>query len=401
MMFLKRMLRPLLSVSSARLATLLFPNRNGCGHSTQAPIQSILLIRLDELGDLVLTTPLIRELRRSFPDAWITLVVQPKLFNLVEPCPYLNEILTFDSDPPKPFRRLRLHRHALQLARQHLQPRHFDVAIVPRWHADAQHASFLAYYSGARRRLGYSENVNSYKRNVNRGLDGLFTDLLSDSNPQHQVTLNLKMLQLLGSSPQSDKLELWSTPDDDAFAQRLLDEAGVHDGETLLAIGPGAGRPWKRWPLSRFIELAKSFGMDSPVRFVGIGAPAEGALGREMRSQLGNRFLNAIGRTTLRQAYSLLKRCTLFVGNDGGAMHLAAAAGLSVVEISWHPSRDSSAAHLESPERFHAWGVPTKIVRPPHPRPPCSDGCTARSPHCILGVETDMVERAVKEFLTT
>ena len=271
---------------------------------------------------------------------------------------------------------------------------------MPRWHADAQHASFLAYYSGARRRLGYSENVNSYKRNVNRGLDGLFTDLLSDSNPQHQVTLNLKILQLLGSSPQSDRLELWSTADDETFAQSLLDEAGIHDGEKLIALGIGAGRPWKRWPLARFIELAKSLGADSTIRFIGVGAPVEELLGREMHDQLGARFLNAVGKTSLRQCYSQLKRCSLFVGNDGGAKHLAAAAGLPVVEISWHAD-DSSAAHLESPERFHAWGVPTKIVRPPHSRSPCSDGCTAHVAHCILEVEVEMVELAVKEFLVT
>ena len=60
-------------------------------------IRSVLLLRLDEIGDVVLTTPLLRELRRNMPHAWITLVVKPGVLNLVELCPHVNEILTFDS----------------------------------------------------------------------------------------------------------------------------------------------------------------------------------------------------------------------------------------------------------------------------------------------------------------
>jgi heptosyltransferase-2 len=260
--------------------------------------------------------------------------------------------------------------------------------------------SFIAYFSGARRRLAFSERVNPYRRNLNRGYDRLFTDLLYDASVQHQVKFGLRVIDFLGGKPQDEKLELWSTHEDEAFVQTLLANAGARKGEMLIAFGAGARRPKRAWPLMRFIQLGQWLIEHYGARIVGIGGAEEEALGREMQNRLGHHFMNAVGKTTLRQSYCLLRHCILFVGNDTGPKHLAAAAGVPVVEISWHAA-DASAMHLESPDRFHAWGVPLRIVRPPHPRKPCTEGCSSTEAHCILGVELEMVEQAVEDLLPT
>src|SRR5262245_1886523 len=146
--------------------------------------RSILVVRLDTIGDLVLTSPFLRELRRSNPHAWITLVVDARFVNLVELCPVVNEVLTFE--PRRRFGKLELHIRALGLARRHLWQRQFDLALLPRWDTDHYHSAFVAYFSGALCRVGYSENVALWKRHYERGLDILFTLILDYLNAKHE-----------------------------------------------------------------------------------------------------------------------------------------------------------------------------------------------------------------------
>jgi len=133
-------------------------------------------------------------------------------------------------------------------------------------------------------------------------------------------------------------------------------------------------------------------------RIVVIGGKGEEALGDEIVRELGHRGINTAGRTTLRQAAALMQRCALYVGNDTGPMHLAAAAGLRVVEISCHP-RDGSRAHPQSPARFGPWRVPHAILQPHAPTAPCTNTCIAEAPHCILNVQVDSVKDAVERLL--
>jgi heptosyltransferase-2 len=125
----------------------------------------ILVILLDEIGDVVLTTPFLRALRRNAPQAWITLVVNPQLFNLVGMCPHVNEVLTFDWGAPVPAALSRQAR-ALRMAATRLWWRRFDIAIIPRGGAHYYHATYLADFSDAPRRVGHSEGVNARKRGL-------------------------------------------------------------------------------------------------------------------------------------------------------------------------------------------------------------------------------------------
>lgn len=113
----------------------------------------ILVIRLDHVGDVVLTIPFLRELRSNTAGSWITLIVRPQLYNLLEKCPSCDEILTFDPTKVVPgplgdlIRRFRM----LKFSIFHLWQKKYELAIQPRWFLDLQDASFLAYFSGAKK----------------------------------------------------------------------------------------------------------------------------------------------------------------------------------------------------------------------------------------------------------
>lgn len=372
--------------------------RQGKTPMVLSEMQRVLVVRLDRMGDVVLTSPFLRELRRNLPKAWITLIVNPGVYNLVELCPYVNEILTFEWNVQRRLPELQKSGRALRLARQHLWRRRFDLAIVPRWDADYYHATFVAYFSGAFHRVGYSDNVNEHKRQVNGGLDQLLSDALPESTLRHEVGYNLEVIRSLGGTIQEDGLEIWTSPEDEAFADWFIKSRGIQSHEVIIGLGPGAGEANKKWPVSRFIKLSTWLSSHYSCRILVIGGPDEAAMGAELAEQLPGKVINAIGQTTLRQTGALLKRCCLYIGNDSGPMHLAAAVGTPVVEICCHP-RNGARMHPRSPGRFGPWGVPNIVVQPEVGQNLCADGCISDQPHCILAIPVERVQEAATRLL--
>jgi ADP-heptose:LPS heptosyltransferase len=360
--------------------------------------RSIVIVRSDGVGDLVLMSPFLRELRRSNPSAWITLVVDSKFLNLVELCPHVNEVLGFDLtysgravDPALVFR-------ALRLSRLHLKPRRFDLALVPRWDADFYHSTYVARFSGAACRVAYSENVDPYKRAVNRGFDLLYTRTLDDRICKHELERNLDFLRAVGGAVANDKLELWLSDEDREAAKRALLSRGVGREDPLICLAVGAGQPKRMWPLDRFVKLGRELQRENGARFVALGGPEDRDRGSRLAMELGPSAINLAGGLTLRQTTAVLETAALVIANDSGPMHLAAAAGAAVLEISCHAS-SGDPNHRNSPARFHPWSKEYAVVQPARPSEPCTKGCESDEAHCILGVTVEMVQEAAKGLL--
>jgi heptosyltransferase-2 len=361
-------------------------------------LQGILVLRIDEIGDMILTTPFLRELRRNAPQAWITLVVKPETRNLVEFCPYVNEVLVFDWRLKGRLAELRRHARAFVFARKHLW-RRFDLAVVPRWGVDYYDATYLAYLSGTPRRVAYSEHCSETKARLNRGYDQLLTQTFDGRGVKHEVELNLDFLQFLGGEVNDSRLELWLTEDDRAFAGKILAAHRVGDGELLIAFSPGSRAMTRCWPLERWIELGRRLKGEFEPRIVILGSEQEKELGACIEKSLGSTVINLVGCATLRQTSAILERCSLTVSNDSGPMHLAGAAGSAVVEISCHP-RGGDPYHGNSPTHFHPWGVPHIVLQPEPAVPPCSNSCNSPVAHCILGIDVESVQQAVRNLLS-
>lgn len=355
-------------------------------------IKSILIVRLDEIGDFVLSTPLIRELRRNAPDAWITLIVKPGVFNLAEKCPYVDEVLQFDrSIRGDRHRRLRhyprviWHYRAIRLSMFRLWHRRIDLAISPRRGEDTYHSTFLTYFSGARRRVGYSEHLTRNKAVQLQNMNCLLTDVLESPPDQHEVHQNLNVLKHLGGIVDSDEVELWLTDEDHVFAKKFIANNGGGAGVVWIAISPGTTVKQKAWPVDRFGRLAARLINDYHCRILIVGGPEDQFLAEEIRQIAGNLVVNGVGRTTLRQTAALLSQCRLMITNCTGPMHIAAAMKTPVVELCCHP-RSGSPANVRSPVRFGPWGTRSIVVQPEKPLAPCTDGCQFMEPHCITQI---------------
>lgn len=368
------------------------------GGSTSAvrDAKNILVIRQDSIGDLVLLSAFLRELRRSNPVAQITLVVDPKVFNLVELCPHVNRVLSVDLSFCGATVSLGKVLEALRFSRQNLRASQFGLALIPRWDADLYHAAYLAAFSGAKRRVGYSEDVLIAKCEVNRGFDRLLTQAIHDRAPKHEVERNLGLLQFAGGTIESSQLELWLSDEDRETARRMMELNGVSETDLVVALGVGAAHRRRRWPLARFVDVGRFLEARHGARIVVVGGAEDSEFGQRVKDAIpGATYF--CGSLSLRQTGALLERVQLTIANDSGPMHLAAAAGSAVVEISCHP-KTGDANHENSPVRFKPWTIDSVVLQPEAPMEPCKNGCGQNHAHCILGVGTKEVKNAA-EFL--
>lgn len=359
-------------------------------------LQRVLVIKLDEIGDAVMLTPFVRELRAHLPKAWITLVVKPQLKDLWETCPYISELLTYD----RPVGPSNLHSHtsAFIFAREKLWKRRFDLAIVPRWDADLYNASILAYFSGARMRIGYSERVIRHKALSNKGFDRLFTEVSSDSTLKHESQRNLDLLKMIGFNGGSTKAELWVDEKDMSLADALLASNGISASDRFACIYPSGGSSeLKQWPAVNFIALGRWLNETYGLKILVAGGPGDEAVCREVSEGIGAGAKNLCGRIGLRVAAAVFKRSQIYIGNDTGPTHIAAAMGTPVLAIF-----GASCHH-----RFAPFGCNCRVISKDLECSVCNQNghadrcakCIYDKPACLETVTVDELKKAVREIL--
>jgi heptosyltransferase-2 len=357
-------------------------------------MRTILVIKLDSIGDMVLATPALRELRRNFPEARILLVATPQTREIVELCPHIDRIMVFEPSGRRVLRPLAwtvgLFRIGWELAAENI-----DLAVVLRWDTDSVGCG-IAFVSGAWVRLGYSERVNSAKAEANCGNDGLLTDVLETMDPGHEVNAGLALIHHIGGAASNSDLELWLADSDRLKAREIVATLGPQSS-CMVGVGIGAREGKRRWPPERYGAVCRS------LRRIGaevilFGSAHDEDEARRISLAAGGGLYDLVGRTTLRENAAILSQCRLVIANDSGLGHIAAAVGVPCVVISCHP-KTGDPLHPNSPRRFRPWGVESRILQPDVPAAPCITGCSASDAHCILAVEPDLVAAAVFELL--
>lgn len=387
--------------------------RGARGTFDPARIENALVARLDELGDVVLFTAFLRAFRNCFPQAHITLIVKPEARALVEHCPYVNEVLVYRQNVARRLRPLLLPWRAFRTAQTQLWSRRFDLAVVPRWDTDTCYATFLAFWSGAPWRVGFSESVHPRKQILNRGFDRLLTHALEDATLKHEVEHSHDLIRFFGGEQNPGRLELWLDEQDQQEASRVWAQHGLGAdqcrvggvGENTLGaadapvvvFGPSGGHSiLKQWPLERFAALGRWLVAERGCRVLVVGGPGEEALGRALEEQIGWGAVDLVGQTTLRQMAALIQRSQLYVGNDSGPLHIASAVGCPVIALF-----GSSCTH-----RYRPWQNAT-VLWHELPCSPCAQ-CHARDrcqtclydqPRCMAAITVEEVQAAVEAQL--
>ncbi len=360
-------------------------------------LKRILVIQPADIGDIIQSIPFLRELRRVRPEAWIGLVVQPSMVNPIELCPYVDEIIPWHWKTLKKWGNA-FNGHLLWwlqstvLAARQLWKNRPDAAISLRWNNDAPQAATLTlmFVSGAPQRVAYLDiphdrvpyRVVDINRLITRGPLRIFL--------QHEVEIQMDLLSHLGAPPAETGLEFWTSTEDGDFADRALEEAGMSGYPRLIGFAPGGAWSLKQWPADRFIALGRWLQEAHQAAIVIFAARSEKDLANRLAAGLvADKTLNMAGRTTIRQMAALLARCHLFVGNDSGPAHVAAASGVPV------------AVFFGGGEftRFRPRGSEHLPFRLDLPCSPCPRYCLLDDPRCVKGIPLDHVKEVISKKL--
>jgi len=383
-------------------------SRNGADSPfRREEVRSILVFDVWAIGDMILSSPLLRELRLSFPGAHITLVAQHYTLALFEHCPYVDEVLPLDVG-------------ALNLlssswaeclkgyvfASRLLQKRDFDLAVGIHWCTDLWVQSSVVYFSQARWRIGFCQNayVSEYKASE---CDVFYTNIIDSEVVLHEVERKLKVIEALGGAPSSDALEIWTDTKDEQYAEALVSIGSKK--QLLVGMGVGTAKPGKQWPTERYAQLAEWLIDEHDAIIVVVGNEKERSFANAVAHRRPGHVINAAGTTTILQCAALLKRCALYIGNDTSTKHMAAAAGVPVVEVSAEAAfrPDGSPASSKLVARWYPWRTRHRIVQPHALSEPCrtKNGfgdfvfCAFDEAHCILAVSVDEVKDAVTSLM--
>jgi ADP-heptose:LPS heptosyltransferase len=317
-------------------------------------LSDILVVKLDEIGDFILSTPFLRGLRASSPRASIWLATSPIVAALARSCPHVDHALaTNDAN-----------------FRATVEQHGFDLAVVPRFDFDRYSASFVAKQSRAARIFGFSERCTPLKAAHNRGFDlRYYTDVLVHDAAAHEVEHNLALLDYLGGCRHGDAVELTLSAADRSAGARLVEEAAARLRHSrVLAVAPGSSYPAKELPVDALAPIAAAAAEAIDAGIVVLGTAPQAAQGRALAERLGGRAVNLCGQLPLAVAASVVSSSAAVISMCSAGGHLAAAFGRPVVVFSCHP-RNGDPGHFHSPVRFRPWAPPSlaMVVQPDEP----------------------------------
>jgi ADP-heptose:LPS heptosyltransferase len=285
--------------------------------------RNILVIDFGQLGDVVLSLPALRAIRERFPHARITVAVGKPGAEVVDLSGYANATLVVDRvalrDGPKLLSIIRILKFVGKVRREH-----FDFVID--LHSLSE-TNLLGFLSGAPKRL--------YSRRPGRSLDYLANfdprpPVEEDHRKRHLIDRYLDVLIPLGVKDADRVPRLRTRAQDEATIDRLLKKEKAETGTPLIGLFPGAGHASRCWPLERFAELADYLARNDSVRVIVFAGPEERAIIPQMRVLFPSSTI-ILDRLTIPQLAAAQARLAVFVSNDTGPMHIAAAVGTPVV----------------------------------------------------------------------
>ena len=300
--------------------------RLGYREKTTYTLTKILIVRLDGVGDFILTSSAIRAIRENFPAADITLVVSNRTFALAQLCPYVNEVLNFDINFNKK-NNLEIISKITEFAKKNLCDKYFDISFD--FVADFTHM-FMCYISGARQRCGFY--FDSRDKNPIRQLFFNHSIFLDHDKFNHLCERNLFLLKSVGLKINSTKIEIWFDKNDLYKAQNILGNFG--EGRLKVAVGIGAQAPERKYPVEKYLVAFKEI-ISKGASIIILGGPSEFDDAKFLEENLPKEYVLNVAKLKVswRVTAAVISQTDMYIGNDTGTQHIAAALKKPVIVL--------------------------------------------------------------------
>jgi lipopolysaccharide heptosyltransferase II len=264
----------------------------------------VLIIKLWAIGDSVLSLSLIKAIKRTFPGSEVDVLTRDRVKAVFQSCPEVEDIVSMDDR--KRFVGV-------------LLKRRYDIVFdcEPYLNLSAIFSFFLG-----RTRIGFSDQFRSR----------LYTTTVRFRKDQHMVQNYIDMIRVFGKQYETDALEPLHV---DASSRMRVDRFLKTHNKLLVGISPGVAESAKSrmWYEDRFAKLADNIFEELGAEIVFIDGPSNKKVVQDITSQMKNKALDATGRFSLEETFYLIKKCKVFIGNDSGPMHIAAAQGCRTIGL--------------------------------------------------------------------
>lgn len=338
--------------------------------------KKILILRLSSIGDILLTSPLLRVLRQRFSGAEIDFVVKNQFEPLIRHNPRLNHIYSYEP---------RTGWHGLKEIKRAIRDREYDLVVDI--HKNLR-TVYLRHFSGA------GLVVKSHKGLWRRFLLVAFGLNLYRSSPSIPL-IYIRAVRAFGVEDDGLGLEFFIPQESRERAEVELIKGGLNPGDPLIGMAPGAGHPTKRWPKERFTWLGKRLIKDYHANLILFGNEKERGLCEWIAVAIGNSAMNLSGKLDLLETGALVEKCTLLVTNDNGIMHMAAALKKPVVAL-FGPTVEEFG--------FFPFRIRSVVLQKDLPCRPCSHLGSTRCPRghfrCMADISAEEGLAAVRDIIS-
>lgn len=336
----------------------------------------ILITRTDRLGDVVLSTPVIRAVRQAYPEAYIAFMVRPENRDIVANNPDLDEVFIYDK-----YRTQKSLWKTLLFAFG-LKKKEFDLGIALH---PTNRAHIIMYAAGIPERIGYDKKMSF-----------LLTKKIAhvkQFGQKHEVDYNLDMLRAAGLNlGVVDRMPYIVTSENDKkMVDASLRTCGLSDN--VIAFHVGASCLSKRWPVKNFAQAADLISKKYKCDIAVVGGNDTESISKEMISYMKRTAIDLTGSLLLGEFTEFLSRCRLFISNDSGPVHISVAVKTPTIAIF---GRNDPGL---SPRRWGPVGEKDIILH----NPPDCDVCLAhecdRGFVCLKNVTVEDVVSAADSIL--
>lgn len=365
---------------------------------------NILIIHDSAAGDFITMSGAIREIRRLYPTANITLVVSPLATSLAEGCPHVQEVIV----NPHPFhlRFMPSFIRNMEFSKTLLQTR-FDICYC---FTRLPGTPALMYMSGARTRITnllMDTDLESAGDVPLRLSINLATNIVPPYKfGESVVDANFSLVDYFLQMPVANReLEVWYT----LLDLKLVEDFFKKVSHPCYALAMGASDPKRRYPPEKYAQLIKMILNEEPTaNFIILGSGKDDEISAQiLKEHLGenifaNRVANLVGKNSYRQVAAILKFCDFYIGNYTGIMHAAAAVKCPVLAVHCFPKNLESNQVMDT-KLFAPYKVPAVTVQPKKSLPECAVnepyhyvGCRQDKPHCITQIEPATLFKGLK-----